>query len=818
MEEYRDLDLTVAAFRERARRARVPAARAPASCCRRTCPTRTRAAARSGLGAARGARAAARRSRCASSRAPTWRWSRSRPTLHGWPQAPYASKAEVDANYKRVLDVRLLDPSTPQRRAARRRQPQPVRRRLGLAARASERGVRAPHRVRDAPGHGRPRRPRAVRRRAGELLLYAPVVRAEDFDSAIAYLVRRLDENTAPENFLRHVFDLAPTPRGSPSATGSRPPSHALGTTCPTRRAARQDRVRAGRRRRPTAPFVERARHRSGARGQPRVDRRAGAWREQPGDGAAQIAGALITSAQRDATSTPGGAYRSRSPTGAVDARWSGRRAAARATPTRRSVLDAVGDVLAAAPRRPDRRDDASTAGKTVAEARPRGHRGDRLRPLLRAQAARARRAVARAADAEPLGVVVVAPPWNFPLAIPAGGVLAALAAGNAVILKPAPEAVLVGVAARRGAAGRRASPRDVLQFVPCRRRRGRARRSSPTRASTRVDPHRLVRDGAAVPRLAARSAACSPRRAARTRSSSPRCADLDQAVRDLVRSAFGHDGQKCSAASLAICRGRGLRRRRLPPPARATRRRASRVGQRVGPGEPRSTPLTEPPGDALRRALTTLDPGESGCSSRGRSSDDAPALVARHQARRAARLVLPPHRVLRPGARADARRRPRPGDRARRTRSRFGLTGGHPVARRPTRSRAGSTRVEAGNLYVNRRITGAIVRPPAVRRLEGLVGRARAPRPAARTTCLQLGRWRQVTLPASPRDALPGAMAELLAPLPRRSRPTPTPARCSGPARRATRARGASTSAGSTTRARSAASATCSAIGPVAA
>ena len=55
---------------------------------------------------------------------------------------------------------------------------------------------------------------RAVQARAGGLLLYAPVVRAEDFHSAIAYLVRRLDENTAPENFLRHVFDLEP---GSPA-------------------------------------------------------------------------------------------------------------------------------------------------------------------------------------------------------------------------------------------------------------------------------------------------------------------------------------------------------------------------------------------------------------------------------------------------------------------------------------------------------------------------------------------------------------------------------------------------------------------------
>ena len=30
--------------------------------------------------------------------------------------------------------------------------------------------------------------------------------------------------------------------------------------------------------------------------------------------------------------------------------------------------------------------------------------------------------------------------------------------------------------------------------------------------------------------------------------------ADRDQAIRDLVGSAFGHNGQKCSAASLAIC------------------------------------------------------------------------------------------------------------------------------------------------------------------------------------------------------------------------------------------------------------------------
>src|SRR4030095_891645 len=72
-----------------------------------------------------------------------------------------------------------------------------------------------------------------------------------------------------------------------------------------------------------------------------------------------------------------------------------------------------------------------------------------------------------RDCDIDPLGVVVVPPPWNFPLSIPAGGVLAALAAGNAVVLKPAPEAVLVGweLATCLWNAG---IPRRILQSRPC--------------------------------------------------------------------------------------------------------------------------------------------------------------------------------------------------------------------------------------------------------------------------------------------------------------------------------------------------------------
>ncbi|MEZ4659374.1 MAG: aldehyde dehydrogenase family protein [Caldilineaceae bacterium] len=61
---------------------------------------------------------------------------------------------------------------------------------------------------------------------------------------------------------------------------------------------------------------------------------------------------------------------------------------------------------------------------------------------------------------------MLVTPPWNFPIAIPAGGLLAALMAGNTVLLKPAPETVLVAweLVQAFWDAG---IPHDVLQFTP---------------------------------------------------------------------------------------------------------------------------------------------------------------------------------------------------------------------------------------------------------------------------------------------------------------------------------------------------------------
>ena len=47
-----------------------------------------------------------------------------------------------------------------------------------------------------------------VRRDVGSLLLYTPVVHPAEFDVAIAYLIRRLEEGASQENFMSAVFEL----------------------------------------------------------------------------------------------------------------------------------------------------------------------------------------------------------------------------------------------------------------------------------------------------------------------------------------------------------------------------------------------------------------------------------------------------------------------------------------------------------------------------------------------------------------------------------------------------------------------------------
>lgn len=125
--------------------------------------------------------------------------------LAGWSRAPYETKAETDANFCRLLEHACG------RGSARHLQVGVGSHNvfdvaLALVLREAE-GTAEHVQIEMLQGMA-PHLARAVRERAGSLLLYTPVVREADFPHALAYLVRRLDENTAPGNFLREMFSL----------------------------------------------------------------------------------------------------------------------------------------------------------------------------------------------------------------------------------------------------------------------------------------------------------------------------------------------------------------------------------------------------------------------------------------------------------------------------------------------------------------------------------------------------------------------------------------------------------------------------------
>jgi len=148
-------------------------------------------------------------------------------------------------------------------------------------------------------------------------------------------------------------------------------------------------------------------------------------------------------------------------------------------------------------------------------------------------------------------GVFVCISPWNFPLAIFTGQVAAALAAGNAVIAKPADQTVLIGHAAVKllHEAG---VPEAVLQFLPGKGSMiGNALLTKPDIAGVCMTGS--TETAWTINRtLAARNAQIAAL-IAETGGQNALIADSsalpEQLVKDVVASAFDSAGQRCSAA-----------------------------------------------------------------------------------------------------------------------------------------------------------------------------------------------------------------------------------------------------------------------------
>ncbi|WP_349884984.1 bifunctional proline dehydrogenase/L-glutamate gamma-semialdehyde dehydrogenase [Microbacterium sp. WHRI 7836] len=657
--------------------------------------------------------------------------------MHGWTPATYDTKLDTDANYLRCLDWALQ----PEHTAAVK---------IGVAGHnlfgiayawllAGERGVREAVEFEMLLGMAQGQ-VRAVSREVGPVLLYVPVVEPAEFDVAISYLVRRLEENASPDNFLSAAFRLGedeslfvreqdrfldaldragdPTLRIGPRRTQDRlAPVHESLRPVPVAPVPETDLTKA-------VLGISRGSDDSGREAFLETAVYSARELEQDTGGAPGFANTVDSDPalpanrewarevrERIATSDLGSATIAAAQVSDADElervvhgvrraapAWGGRPAAERAEVLLRAAaaLEARrGDLIEVA---------ASETGKVFAEA---DIEVSEAVDFARYYAAKARELDAIAgAVFVPASVTVVTPPWNFPVAIPAGGVLAALAAGSGVVFKPAPQArrCAAVIAETLWEAG---IPRDLLALVDV--EEGALGRELITHEA--VD--RVILTGAWDTAALFRSwrpdlpllAETSGKNAIIITPS----ADLDLAVADLVKSAFGHAGQKCSAASLAILVGPVGRS------ARFARQLADAVRSlHVGPPtDPLAEvgPVIEQPQGKLAWALSELEGDEQWLIE--------PSLAAADDGS---------GRLWRPGVRVGVQ----PGSRFH-TEEFFGPVLG--VMHAPTVARAvemqnavayGLTaglhtqdpeelsywldRVQAGNLYVNRGITGAIV------------------------------------------------------------------------------------------------------------
>jgi 1-pyrroline-5-carboxylate dehydrogenase len=157
-----------------------------------------------------------------------------------------------------------------------------------------------------------------------------------------------------------------------------------------------------------------------------------------------------------------------------------------------------------------------------------------------------------------PLGVAVVIPPWNFPLAILTGMTTAALVAGNTVVLKPSSDAA--GIATMFVEACQEAGvPDGVLNFLTGGGSTvGNALVESPKTRLIAFTGSRAV--GVQISEKAGRVVAGQMwiKRAILEMGGKDfilvdETADLEDAANGVVSSAFGFQGQKCSACSRLI-------------------------------------------------------------------------------------------------------------------------------------------------------------------------------------------------------------------------------------------------------------------------
>lgn len=534
-------------------------------------------------------------------------------SIRGWPQAPYTCKSDVDANFKKMVTYGCI----PEHAKAAR---------LGIGSHnlfdiAYALLLRAENNVEPfvcfemlegMADHIR----RIVQTLSGDMLLYCPAATKEEFQNAVAYLVRRLDENTAPENFLRHVFGMVPGTKEWESQAALFSRSCEASQTVSALPRRQQNRYEEPVKCNLNSAFQNDPdtdwslpQNRKWAEGIVRE------WSQKRFNPVPLIIGDKIILPNEhfgkgEDPSKPGQELYRYALASSEDVEealslaqkaqknWSeksfGERArilADAANCMRRHRSSLIGVMMA-------------DTGKTVPEADVEISEAIDFIEYY----SRNLEEIGSLQDIgwTAKGTILVAPPWNFPCSIPTGGIIAALAAGNAVIFKPAAEAVLVGwyLANIFWEAG---IGKDILQFI---------------NGEDETIGSQLVKD----PRISAVVLTGATETAKLLLKLRPgldliaetggknamiltNLSDRDLAIKDIIQSAFGHAGQKCSACSLVVCEGEVY-----DDPHFRQQLRDAAASLRVGSPWNLSTrinPLIRQPNPGLLQGLTTLEEGE---------------------------------------------------------------------------------------------------------------------------------------------------------------------------------------------------------------
>jgi RHH-type transcriptional regulator, proline utilization regulon repressor / proline dehydrogenase / delta 1-pyrroline-5-carboxylate dehydrogenase len=651
-------------------------------------------------------------------------------SLRGWPQAPYKTKLETDANYLRMLHEGML----PENLAAVR---------LGIASHnlftlayglvlATNANALDQVQFEMLEGMANHQR-RALVELTGNMLLYAPACKQEDFTNAIGYLVRRLDENTGPDNYLRYAFHIeVDSPEWSALEQQFMEAFEARDSVSSAPRRT-QDRTT------PTAPGSaggfrtanERTPGRAGGweafRNEPDTDWSLPTndtwansiittWQDRNGSNAADVPLVIGNEEIRDGRQIRDSIDPSRPETTVARYRqatdddidhavriaredpdgWRRRSQSERVELLHRVAAElaaARGNLLGAM---------LAEGGKTLAEGDPEV-----------SEAIDFCRFYADSADyfhnlpgvsANGRGVVVVVSPWNFPLAIPCGGVAAGLAAGNNVILKPASDTVLIAYELCK-CFWQAGVPKSALQFAPC------SGGTVGARLVAHDDVDAVILTGGTSTAVEMLRNKPTMHLLAETGGKNATIvtalSDRDQAIKNVLHSAFSHTGQKCSATSLLILESEVYHDANFRA-ALCDAIESLQVGSawdlptKIGP-------LIRPPSGALESGLKELETGEEWAVMPRLHVDGNPHLVSpgvkwgvqANSFTHCTELFGPVLGVMEARDLDDAI------DLVNATG--YGLTSGL-ESLDDREQELWSSRIRAGNLYINRSTTGAIV------------------------------------------------------------------------------------------------------------